>query len=113
MDGAGGTAAVEVVRVTEELDLVTVPGLRGRLDAALQRRPQTLALDLSACPFAGLDAIDLLVQETTAALRQGTTLVLVGLAPATRRAVRVLGLEGSLLFAEPGPPRSPRRESAT
>ena len=113
MTSTGSTAAVEVLRVTEELDVATVPALRRRLDAALERRPQTLALDLSVCPFAGIDAIDLLVQETESALRQGTTLVLVGLAPVTRRAARVLGVETSLRFAETRRPLAARSPSAT
>ena len=102
--------AVTVVRVTCELDIATTPQLRAEVTAALEGRPQTLALDLSACPFAGVDALEELVLLTDRARDQGTSLVLVGLRPVLRMAIELLGLEPRLLYASPP---APRREGDT
>jgi anti-anti-sigma factor len=97
--------SVLTVVVTEELDLATVPSFRASLEAALRARPRILAVDLSSCGFAGVDALDALAELSATAREQGTVLVLLGLHPIVRRAVSVLGLERSLLFAEPPAPR--------
>ena len=87
--GDGRGADVEstgtlTVRICDELDLATVPQLR--------------------CPFAGVDAVQVLVLLTAQARRQGTTLVLLGLQPIVRRVIDLLGVESRLLYG--GPPRS-------
>lgn len=106
-DGAGAAPAPTVtsVRVTDELDLATTPQLRSRIEVALTARPQTLVVDLSACPFAGVDALEALVDLTAAARRQGTTLVLVGLRPILRQAIALLGLETRLFYGDAPQPR--------
>ena len=97
--------AVAVLHVTHDLDLATTPVLRSAIEEALASRPQTLAVDLSGCPFAGVDAIEMLAVLTAQARRQGTTLVLFGLRPIVHRAVRLLGLEDRLLYGQPPHPR--------
>lgn len=88
--------AVPVLEVDQELDLATVPALRREVEDALRGRPQTLAVDLSRCAFAGVDALEALAALTAEAQRQGTTLVLVGLRPILRRAIGLIGLDGQL-----------------
>lgn len=107
--GDGRGADVEstgtlTVRICDELDLATVPQLRCSVEQALRQRPSTVAVDLSACPFAGVDAVQVLVLLTAQARRQGTTLVLLGLQPIVRRVIDLLGVESRLLYG--GPPRS-------
>ena len=98
-------AAVSMLHVVGELDLATVPELRRDIEHALASRPQTLALDLSACGFVSVDAVEMLVVLTRQARRQGTTLVLVGLRPIVTRAISLLGLEQRLFFGQPPHPR--------
>lgn len=97
--------AVPVLEVTEELDLATTPRLRRQVESALGRRPQTLAVDLTRCAFAGVDALEVLAVLTAQARRQGTALVLVGLRPVVRRAIHLIGLEGQLLHGRLPAPR--------
>ena len=104
-DGTAASVAVSHLHVTDELDLATGPQLRQDVQAALGARPQTLAVDLSDCPFAGVDALETLAELTADARRQGTTLVLLGLRPIVRQAIALLGLERDLLFAQPPAPR--------
>lgn len=85
------------VRVTDELDLATLPALREQLDRVLQARPRSIEVDLTACPFLGLDAVSALAGLSARARRQGTLLRVVGMRPAARRVVRMLGLEQDLL----------------
>lgn len=94
-----------VLHVTDELDMSTTPLLRRCVQAVLAARPQTLVLDLSECPFAGVDAVETLVALTADARRRGTTLVLVGMRPVVRRAVTVLGLEDRLNIGKAPRPR--------
>lgn len=101
MSRADEQLAVLTLRVTDELDIATTPTLRARVTEALAGRPQTLIVDLSACPFAGVDALHALAELTRGARRQGTTLLLISLRPIVRRTIAVLGLEGALLFAPP------------
>lgn len=106
-DRSSGTASpVAHLRITDELDLATTPVLRARVAEALLARPQTLALDLSECPFAGVDALETLVDLTAVARRQGTTLLLVGLRPILQQAIALLGLENVLFYGHAPQPRS-------
>ena len=105
MNRVGEHPTVATVQVSDELDLATTPALRVTVENALAARPQTLALDLGDCPFAGVDALHALVELTEAARRQGTTLVLVGLRPILRRAISLVGLDDALLFAPVPRPR--------
>jgi anti-sigma B factor antagonist len=104
----GQQHGVTTLHVTEELDLATTPALRAAVADALTSRPQTLALDLSGCPFAGVDAVNALVDLTTEAQRQGTTLLLVGPRPILRRAIDLVGPRDLLRLA---PVPHPRRAS--
>ena len=97
---------VLTVHVTAELDLATTPALRAEVAAALTSRPQTLALDLSRCPFAGVDAVHALVDLTAAAQRQGTDLLLVAPRPILRRAIDLVGLRDALHVAPFPRPRT-------
>ena len=114
-NGRAAAAAVDVearrrgtvtVDVTDELDIATIPSLRGAVEEALRGRPQTLVVDLSRCGFLGVDALGVLVGLTAAARRQGTTLTLVGLSDVARGMVSVLDLDGALLYAPPQRPGS-------
>ena len=106
-DRTSGTASpVAHLRVTDELDLATTPQLRARVAQALLARPQTLAVDLSQCPFAGVDALEALVDLTAIARRQDTTLVLVGLRPILQQAIALLGLDGRLFYGQAPEPRA-------
>ena len=98
--------AVAVLEVVDELDLATVPGLRRQVQSALGGRPQTLAVDLTRCTFAGVDALEALAALTAEAQRQGTTLVLVGLRPVIRRAIGLIGLDGQLRYGRLPVPRT-------
>ena len=104
-----GTSAAALVRVTDELDVATTPQLQRTIEQALRGRPQTLAVDLSGCPFAGCDAIETLVVLTAQARRQGTTLVLLGMADIVRRAISLLGRESDLYFGDAASPAGTRR----
>lgn len=110
-DGSTASVAVSHLRVTDELDVATAPQLRREVEAALRTRPQTLAVDLADCPFAGVDALEVLVDLTAEARRQGTTLVLLGLRPIVRQAIVLLGLESDLLYGQPPAPR-PHQDGA-
>ena len=94
---------VLTVHVTDELDLATTPALRAEVADALTAHPQTLVLDLSDCPFAGVDAVHALVDLTAAAQRQGTDLRLVGPRPILRRAIDLVGLRDELHVGRRGP----------
>ena len=111
MSDATTPVAVTHLRVTDELDVATTPQLRREVESALLGRPQTLAVDLSACPFAGVDALEALAGLTAMARQQGTTLVLVGLRPIVRHAIALLGLEGALLYGRTPEPRPAHREA--
>lgn len=87
------------LHVTEELDLATAPALRDDVSQALTSRPHTLILDLAGCAFAGVDAVDALVDVTASARRQGTTVLLLGLRPIVRRTISLLGVDDELLVA--------------
>lgn len=91
--------SVLTVHVTDELDLATTPALRADVAAALASRPRTLTVDLSRCPFVGVDAVHALVELTAAAQRQGTDLLLVGLRPILRRTIDLVGLPDELHVA--------------
>ena len=95
------STTVTTLQVTDELDLATMPRLVSTVDQALQAQPRTLRLDLSTCPFAGVDALDGLASLTTLARSQGTTLVLVGVRPIVSRAIDLLGLDDTLQTSEP------------
>jgi anti-anti-sigma factor len=90
--------AVLVVR--DELDLATTPELRRDIEKALARRPATLTIDLSGCAFVGVDAVSLLACVTEAGRRHGTSVVLVGLRPATRKVISLLNLDDTVVAAE-------------
>jgi len=107
-DGATAPVAVAHLRITDELDLATTPGLRRDVERALLNRPQTLAVDLSGCPFAGVDALEVLAELTAVGRQQGTTVVLLGLRPIVRQAITLLGLDGSLLYGRAPRPRAAR-----
>ena len=91
-------AAVTEIAVVDELDIATMPRLHARVEAALATRPQTLTVDLSLCPFAGIDAVEELAALTSRARRQGTSLVLIGLRPVVRMAIEAVGLQDRLLY---------------
>lgn len=98
---AGGACEVAVLHITEELDLATTPQLRAGVEQALAAQPRTLVVDLSACPFAGVDAIGVLVALTAQAQRQRTTLVLYGVRPIVRRALALLDLDKRVVLTPP------------
>lgn len=99
------STGVRTVRVTDELDLATMPRLVTAVDRALHEHPHTLRLDLSTCPFAGVDALGALASLTEQARDQGTALELVGLRPIVTRVIDLLGLAEHLQYSPPPDPR--------
>lgn len=95
----GPEADDQVVVVRDELDLATTPALRRDIEQALARRPATLTIDLSGCTFVGVDAVSLLATVTEAGRRHGTSVVLVGIRPATRRIISLLDLDDAVVAA--------------
>lgn len=88
-----------VLVVRDELDLATTPALRRDVERALAHRPPTLTIDLSDCAFVGVDAVSLLACLTEAGRRHGTSVVLVGLRPATRKVIALLDLDDAVVAA--------------
>jgi anti-anti-sigma factor len=98
----GVTAAVEwissdvaIVTVTGEVDMLTAPRLQRDLDAALDKHPAMLVVDLTDVSFlgsAGLAALIALEQRSGESCR----LHLVAPSAATRRPIQVTGLETTL-----------------
>ena len=99
------STGVRTLRITDELDLATLPRLVRTVDRVLHEHPETLQLDLSTCPFAGVDAVDALASLTAHARQQGTELVLVGVRPIVTRVIDLLGLEQHLQYAPLPAPR--------
>lgn len=90
------STGVRTLRISDELDLATMPQLVRSVRRALDERPQTLHLDLSGCRFAGVDAVGELAALTEQAGAQGTTLVLVDVPASVHRVIDLLGLERRL-----------------
>lgn len=79
------------VSVRTDLDLCTVGEVQLRVGRALDRRPDRLVLDLSACPFADCRAVDLLLRTKAEAHRRGAVLVLRDPSPCVARLLELTG----------------------
>jgi anti-sigma B factor antagonist len=88
------TQADEVtVRAQGEIDMVTAPGLRNALLAAVNERPTTVVLDLTDVTFLDSSGLDALVtaQRTAAAMEVG--IVLSSLPAHCRTVLEITGLD--------------------
>ena len=96
MSIAAPAGEVLVVRVTGEIDLLTVADLRGALTSSLARGPCHLLVDLAGVTFCSAAALGLLVQAGRAAAGQGTGYGVTGASAQVDRAWTVLWPAGEL-----------------
>jgi anti-sigma B factor antagonist len=83
-----------VVELRGELDVVSAPLLRLRLlDLVTRHDERSFVLDLSGLTFIGSAGIAVLVGVERAVRERGGRLTLDGASPATRRLLRVAGLD--------------------
>jgi anti-sigma B factor antagonist len=83
-----------VVELRGELDVVSAPELRRRLLEFVARHDErSFVLDLSGLTFVGSAGIAVLVVVDRAVRERGGTLTLDGASAATRRLLRVAGVE--------------------
>lgn len=83
-----------VVELRGELDVVSAPALRRRLLELVARHDErSFVLDLSRLTFVGSAGIAVLVVVERAVRERGGTLTLDGVSAATRRLLRVAGVE--------------------
>ena len=87
---------VVVVDVSDWLDLATAPQVRVVVDAGLRRASDRLEIDLTRCPLADLQGIQMLEQAQRRATLQGTEIVLTGVGPRLRRVLHLVGLDRAL-----------------
>lgn len=85
-------AGTAVVRVDGDVDLLTSPTLRARVDAELATRPELLVLDLTRVDFLASSGLALLVDARTAAERDGVRLQLAATGRAVLRPLTATGL---------------------
>lgn len=85
-------AGTTVVRVEGDVDLLTSPAVRDRVDAGLATRPDLLVLDLSRVEFLSSSGLALLVDVRAAAQRQGARLQLVTTGRVVLRPLTATGL---------------------
>jgi anti-sigma B factor antagonist len=95
-----GAVPVVVVDVPGWLDLATAPEVRIVVEAALDSRPQRLAVDLSGCELADAYGLGMLATAQRRGRAQGTELVLVGVNRRIRRVLALSGLAGALPVTE-------------
>jgi anti-sigma B factor antagonist len=93
--------SVAVVRVSGELDLLTVPELEAAL-APLQAERADIELDLSGLEFIDSTGVHLVLQTYQASRRDGWELVLSGAGEEVRRAFELVGLLDRLPFRDRG-----------
>lgn len=92
-----------VIRVAGELDLATSPALREACDTAIERKSETVRLDLSGVSFLDSTGISVLVQTHKQLDAQGGALVLYGLRDQIRRVLDVAGLGAFFRVADERP----------
>ena len=80
-------AAVSVVRVRGEIDVVSAPQLGTAIDATLANAPSALVIDLSQVPFMDSSGIAVLIRAT-----RHVEVRLRDPSPATRRVIEASGL---------------------
>jgi anti-sigma B factor antagonist len=86
---------VAVVAVSGEIDMLTVPAMTREIDAALNKRPAVLVVDLTGVSFfasAGLNALVVAEQQTG----ESCSLRVVAASSATRRPLSLMGLDQAL-----------------
>ncbi|MEU8118338.1 STAS domain-containing protein [Spirillospora sp. NPDC049024] len=86
-----------VIAITGDLDISSVPALRGRLDVALRDAGAHVVIDLSGVTFCDASGLALLTGARRSAEPAGTAIVLAGPRPHMVRLLRVSGL--SRVFA--------------
>jgi len=91
-----------VVRLQGELDMAATPALSRALDAAMDTRPHSLALDLNELTFVDSTGIRVLITACRRAGAQGCSFVLCSPQRAVLKALRLTGMD-RLMVIEPGP----------
>ena len=102
---ADSTNGVIVLQLRGELDLATAPGLGQAINRALDARPSTLRLDLSALTFLDSTGIRVLIAGSRRAGAEGCSLVLHAPTRSVLKALRLTGVDG-LMVIEADQPRS-------
>lgn len=104
MDAADLTVTVSpdaaLLTLSGEVDVNTVPGWQEMATEALQHKPSTVVVDLSAVTFmdsSGLGVLAVLVRATRGT---GATLYAVRPCPVVRRVITVCGLDGYFTFVD-------------
>lgn len=82
------------VKIAGDMDISTVPRLREELGGAVAARPDTVVVDLSACPFVDATAMTLLLETHRQACRSGVRLCLQGCSPRVLRLLSLTKLRG-------------------
>lgn len=80
-----------VLAVGGSVDMLTAPGLADAIDAALERKPKGLIVDLSKVEFLGSAGISVLM-KTRDTLGEATPFCVVADGPATHRPLTLLGI---------------------
>lgn len=90
--------AAAVVTCTGDVDILTAPGLRRRVEEALALRTAALIVDLTQVQFFASHGMRILV-ETEQAVSPDGRFVVVADGPVTRRPMEIIGLGEVLDFA--------------
>jgi anti-sigma B factor antagonist len=83
--------SVVVIRCVGDLDMLTIPVLEKQIDTALEKKPTSMIVDLSAVDFLASVAMGLLV-EACDRCGDATQFMVVADGPATSRPMRLIGL---------------------
>jgi anti-sigma B factor antagonist len=86
--------------IAGELDVVTVPELRGEIEKLLGRRPQRLEVDLSALRMLDSSGVGALVSLYKRVRAQGGEVVMVGLRDQPLAIFRLLRLDRVMIGTE-------------
>ena len=81
-----------IIAVRGDVDLATAPALRAECEAAVERKPEVVRVDLSELTFLDSSGISVLVKTHQDLDAQGATLVLHRVDDRTRRVLDVAGL---------------------
>jgi anti-anti-sigma factor len=85
-----------VLRLHGELDVTNQDYLRRAIRSAMENRPETLIVDLSALGFVDCGSLAVLVWAHVCLAEQGHRLVLTGGQPMVRRLLSLTGLDAYL-----------------
>ncbi|MFI9559197.1 STAS domain-containing protein [Nonomuraea endophytica] len=93
--GGAGASAPTLMRLSGDIDILTLEQVRRQLMSALNYSNSLLVLDLSQVTFCGADGLGMLLGVRARARARGITLVLTGLSPFMTRLLHASGLDRS------------------